>query len=521
HLYSLDGGGQIVYVYIFSTIAVLILLIACINFMNLATARSGSRAKEVGMRKVIGAVKKDITIQFFGESLLLTLIALVFAVILVMLALPGFNSLAGKQLSMNVVDNRSIFGGLFILALFTGLIAGSYPALFLSSFQPVKVIKGIIGTGTKNPVLRRILVVAQFSATIVLIIGTTVIYRQIDFIRNKDLGFDQDNIIILGMNNEIRSSYESFKNEILQNSNIINVSASNNAPMSVGNINPVYWEGKGPDNYVTLNFASVDYDYLKTFDMDLAYGRDFSREFTTDAQNYIINEAALKLTGLEDPIGKMFSIWTREGKIIGVVKDFHSQSLHNEISPVVITLGANWPWQNIFIKLDQDDISESLSYLKEVWNRFSPGYPFEYRFMDEQILAQYTDEDKIGEIFGYFTFLAILISCLGLFGLASYMAEQRTKEIGIRKVLGATVSLIIRLLSKEFLILIILSNIIAWPASYIAMTNMLNDYAYRTNMPIWIFFASGIVTLGIALLTVSFQALKAALTNPVQALKYE
>ncbi|MCP4727144.1 MAG: hypothetical protein GY863_19055, partial [bacterium] len=276
-----------------------------------------------------------------------------------------------------------------------------------------------------------------------------------------------------------------------------------------------------PDDYRTINFASVDYDYVKTFGMDIVTGRDFSREFSTDGQNYLINEAALRMTELEDPIGKMFSIWSREGKIIGIIKDFHGQSLHNEIAPIVVTLGTNWPWNNIFIKIDGEDTAETLTYLKEIWQNFSPNYPFDYDFLEDRFQNQYRGEEQTGNIFRYFTFLAILISCLGLFGLASYMAERRTKEIGIRKVLGATVSIIIRLLSKEFLILIVISNIIAWPVSYLAMSNMLSDYAYRTNMPMWIFVVSGFLTVVIALLTVSFQAIKAALTNPVNALKYE
>ncbi|MCP4728325.1 MAG: FtsX-like permease family protein, partial [bacterium] len=292
HLYSMQGGGQIIYVYIFSTIAFFILLIACINFMNLSTARSSSRAKEVGMRKVVGALKQNILLQFFGESLLLAFIAMILAVVLVLLALPGFTELAAKQLSLNVVDNKLIIAGLFLIAIFTGIVSGSYPALFLSSFQPVKIIKGLVEAGAASSMLRRVLVIAQFSTTVILIIGTSIIYRQIDYIHNKDLGFDKDNVLILNMNNEMRRSYESFKNEILQNSAVVNVTAAGNVPLTVGNINPVYWEGKGPDDYRTINFASVDYDYVKTFGMDIVTGRDFSREFSTDGQNYLINEAA-------------------------------------------------------------------------------------------------------------------------------------------------------------------------------------------------------------------------------------
>ncbi len=522
YLYALEGGGQIIYVYIFSATAICILLTACINFMNLATARSGSRAKEVGMRKVIGAVKRSIIIQFFGESLLLVLIAMLLAVAAVILILPAFNDLSAKQLSMNIAENWMMLAGLILMALFTGLVSGSYPAFFLSSFKPVKVIKGIAGTGSQASLLRRALVISQFTTTVALIIGTIIIYRQIDFIHNKDLGFDKEDVVLVSMNSEMRKSYESFKTEILQNPGIHNVTAANNVPLSVGNINPVYWEGKGPDDYQTMSFVSIDFDYIQTFGMNITIGRDFSKDLPTDTKNYLINEAALKMTGLEDPIGKMFSIWTREGRIIGIIKDFHAQPLQNEIAPIVFTLGGQtWLWDDIFIKIDGEKTAEALDYLKSVWSDFSPNYPFEYEFLEDRFLDQYRDVERTGNIFKYFTYLAIFISCLGLFGLASYMAEKRTKEIGIRKVLGANVSIIIRLLSKEFIILVIISNILAWPISYFAMSSMLSNYAYRTTIPLWIFFISGGMAVAIALISVSFQAVKAALTNPVLALKYE
>jgi putative ABC transport system permease protein len=521
HLYDVRGGGNILYVYIFSTIAVFILLIACINFMNLSTARGGTRAKEVGMRKVVGARRSNVIKQFFGESMLLSVIALCFAIGLVIILLPAFNNIAQKNLSLNLGNIASILLGLLGITLFAGFISGSYPALFLSAFHPVRVIKGTYTKSSSKPLLRRALVVFQFTIATVLIIGTVIIYKQINYIRNKDLGFNRQQVLSLPMNNAIRSNLESFKNETLRLSSVVNVTSATSRPTSVGNINPVYWEGRGPDQYETFKFVGMDFDYIKTFEMEIVDGRDFSRKFQTDSQHYIVNEEAVKFMKLENPVGKLFSIWDREGQILGVVKNFHSRSLHNAFEPLVLVLTRNWPHNYVFMRIRPENVSQTLKDLEGIWKKFAPNHPFTYQFLDESFEAQYQTDQRTGILFRYFTILAIFISCLGIFGLAAFTAEQRTKEIGVRKVLGASISNIVALISKEFLILLTLANVVAWPAAYFLMDKMLSNYAYRTNMSLWIFFLAGVLAYSIALGTVSYQAFKAARTNPVNTLRYE
>ncbi len=523
HLYSLSGTGTILYVYIFSVIALLVLLIACINFMNLATARARNRAKEIGMRKVVGAAKTNIIRQFLCESIILSFVALVFAIILVKLFLPAFNTLSGKQLFLNISSNLSHIIGLIGMTLFTGFVSGSYPALILSSFKPINVLKTSLSSGSSKSVFRKILVVSQFTAAIVLIISTVVVYKQLNFIRNKNLGFNREHIVIIPLNELLGQNYQSYKNEIKQNPNILNVTTASNVPTSIGNINPVYWEGQTKANYKTINWVAVDYDYFDTFEMNIIDGRKFSKEYSTDLQNYIVNEEVAKLMGFESVVGKMFSLWENEGQIIGVVKNFHSRSLHNEVVPVVFTIDPNWRWSlsRIFVKIKPSNISETIDYLQSTATKFASDYPFNYSFLDEHFDRQYQGDRQIGTIFKYFSFIAIFISCLGLFGMAAYMVGQRTKEIGIRRILGASKSYIMILLSKEFFILIMLSNIIAWPLAYLGMGKLLDSYAFKTDITIWIFISAGVLTLLLTLLTISVQITKAARTNPVETLKYE
>ena len=522
HLYSLNGTNPIIYVYIFLTIAVAILLIACINFINLSTARSNTRAREIGMRKVVGAAKGDIFKQFIGESILLSIFSLFFAIALVFLFLPAFNALSGKQLTLDITGNISTLLGLIGITLFTGLASGSYPALLLSSLKPVKTLKGDVKSGSGGYILRKILVVSQFAATIVLMIGTLVMYRQLHYIENIDLGLDKDHVVSIRMNSDLRKNYRSLKNEIRQNPYVINVSSAWNQPTAIGRINPVYWEGGGPDQYVTINDASVDYDYFETFGMEIIQGRSFSEEYGTDMGNYILNEEAAKLTGLESPIGKMFSVWEDEGQIIGIVKNFNTQSLHNEIGPVVFTLSQRHGSHSyIFVKIRPNDVSATLASLERTAAKFAPNDLFRYSFLDDDVHSQYTHDRQRGTIYRYFTFLAIFISCMGLFGMASFISEQRTKEIGIRKVLGASITNIIVKISKDFVILLALSNVVAWPVAYYVMSGMLNNYAYRTNFPILVFVVSGLIALTIALLTISFKIVRAARSNPADCLRYE
>ena len=521
HLHSLGGGGPILYVYIFSTIAVFILLMACINFMNLATARAGTRAKEVGLRKVVGARKSDVVRQFYGESLVHACLALVGAVGLVLLVLPAFGNLAEKRLTMNFTRDAAALLALLVITIVTAIVSGSYPALFLSSFRPAKVLKSVSIGGSSKPRLRKTLVVVQFSIAVVLIIGTAAVYRQLNFIRTADLGYSRHHVVTVAMNRVILPRYQAFKDELLRNPSVVNVTAATGRPTWVGNINPVFWEGRGPEQYETMNFVATDHDYIKTFEMEIVAGRDFSREFSTDVENYIVNEAAVRKMGLQDPVGKLFSIWEDRGTIIGVVKDFHNRPLSLEITPMVITLRTNWPPSVIFIRIRPENVARTMDMIKETWGRFAPGQPFEPAFLDENYEDLYRSDRRMGLVFRNFAGLGIFISCLGIFGLAAFTAEQRTKEIGVRKVLGASTAGIVSLLSREFLVLVTVANLIAWPSGYFLTNRLLRNYAYRTDIPIWIFLGAGILAYLIALLTVGYQAFKAARTEPVHALRYE
>jgi len=523
HLYSLNGTDPIIYIYIFLTIAIAILIIACINFINLTTARSNTRAKEIGMRKVVGAKKTDLIGQFIGESLILSAIALLVALGLVYLFLPAFNRIAEKQMTLNIAGNVSTLLLLVGIVLFTGLASGSYPAFMLSSFKPVNVLKkGKLRSGTGGLVLRRLLVVGQFTATIVLITGTIVMYKQLNYIRNKDIGLDRDHVVTISMNRELREAYRSFKNEIKRYPNVVNVTAARRLPTNIGHMNPVYWEGKGPEDYVTMTDASIDYDYFETLGMQIIQGRSFSEEYATDVENYVLNEEAARITGLESPIGKMFSCWEDEGKIIGIAKNFHASSLHSEIGPVIFTLSQRHGSHSyIFVKIRPDDVPGTISYLEKKAAEFSPNNLFEYSFLDDEFNRQYGNDQRRGEIYRYFTILAIFISCLGLFGMASFTAEQRTKEIGIRKVLGASITNIISLISKDFLVLLLVANVIAWPLAYYLMDKMLNNYAYRTSIAIWVFIVSSMMAVLVALLTVCLKIVRVAHSNPVDSLRYE
>ena len=527
HLYSNyeydSAHGDITYVTLFSIIAFFILLIACINFMNLATARSGNRAKEIGMRKVAGAHKVDIIRQFYGESILLAFIALFIAMILVWLLLPFFNNLAAKELSLDVTGNLSILMGLLCIVILTGIISGSYPAFFLSAFQPVIVLKGLRLSSSKGSLFRKILVVFQFSLTILLITCTIGVYNQLNYMRNKKLGYDKEHMIYFSMRGDMREKFDTVKNELLQNPNILAVTASSNVP-TYGYYfsNSLWrWEGQNPDEETLIRGVLIDFDYFKTFGMEIVEGRSFSKEFPTDAtEGIMVNEESVKAMGMESPIGKRLSLGDNNFKIIGVVKNYHFRPLQQEIEPLILLYYPQYS-RELFARLKSDQIPQTLGYIEDVWKRFAPGLPFDYRFLDEALDRLYRSEQRIGTLFRYFSILAILISCLGLLGLASFMAEQRTKEIGIRKVLGATASNIVALLSKEFTKWVIVANAFAWPIAYFALNKWLQSYAYKTNVALWSFILSGVIALLIALLTVSYQSVKAALTNPVDSLRYE
>lgn len=531
HLHShldseLEPNSDIVNVYIFSAIAVFVLLIACINFMNLSTARSSVRAKEVGMRKVVGAQRGHLIRQFLSESLLLAFLALALAVTLVKIALPAFSSFVNRELSLGIVDNWDVWIGLFVIAFFVGISAGSYPAFFLSSFRPALVLKGTQGPLAKGSLFRTTLVVAQFTISTILIISVAVVYKQLQYSRTRQLGFNQEQIVVLPTSNQIRDQYETIRTRLLANPSIVNVAASRRVPsdrlLDSGGARIISGTSSEPINF-RIAFVTTSYNFIPTYEMELVAGRNFSKEFSTDkAQAFILNETAVRKIGWtpEEAIDKTFQYGQRKGKIIGVVKDFHFESLHQEISPIVLYIQQG-DYRHISVRIRPENMPQTMAFLKEQWSEYRPNYPFDYFFIDENFDKLYRSEEKLGQVFGVFALLAIFIACMGLFGLASFTAEKRTKEIGIRKVLGAPVSGIIFLLSKEFIKWVIVSNAIAWPVAYFAMQKWLQNFAYRTNMALWIFAASAALSLAITMLTVSYQSAKAALADPVNSLRYE
>jgi len=522
HLHALGGGGKIIYVYSFSLIALFILIIACINFTNLATARSAKRAKEVGLRKVVGANRLNIIKQFFGESILLSIIALFLALIIVELFLPAFNNLTAKQLRLNLFSNTHILS-LIVITLITGLIAGSYPALFLSAFQPAHVLKApLFKSALSQGRLRKILVVIQFSLSIILIICSLLVSNQLEYIRNKNLGFEKANLVFLPLNDQLIDKYETVREELLRNPAITSVTTSSVLLGTQTNLSEIQadWEGKDDSKKIGFHVVSVEFDFIKTFQMEIIEGRDFCEEITYDWQNVIINEEAVKQMGLENPVEKRFSVFGGEGKIIGVVKNFHLTSLHDRIEPIILTFCDNWN-HHLVARINTDNVPEVIHYLKDVYEKCAPDFVFEYHFLDEDFEQLYRSEQRMGQLFKYFTLLAIFISCLGLFGLAAFTTEQRTKEIGIRKVLGASITSILTLLSKDITKWILIANIIAWPTAWFVMSKWLERFAYRIPIDVGTFFLAGFLVVLIALLTVSYQSIKAALTNPVNSLKYE
>jgi len=519
------GGSTIKQVRIFTIIAFLILLIACINFMNLTTARSSSRAREIGMRKVVGASKKHIIRQFYGESVFLSFFALLFALILVFIFLPFFNNLSGKILTLDFSGNSLLIPGLFLTALVTGIIAGSYPALYLSSFQPVKVLKGKLSSASRGAGLRKILVVTQFALSIVLIIGTTVIYSQLNYIRNKNLGFDKEHLIYLPLNGDIKDKGEAAKLEMLRSPDILHVSNISHLPTGSYTNNAGWnWEGKDPNVDPLVTRRYVDYDFLETFGSELSAGTFYSPEtITRDSrteQKIIINETFAKIIGAENPVGMQIAQMSEKYTVIGVIKDFHFEALYQEIEPLALSYSPKI-YGYMFLRISPENIPETISYIENVFTKYSPGFPFIYNFFDEVYDILYRAEVRTGSIIKYFTILAIIISCLGLFGLASYMAEQRTKEVGIRRALGASVPSIFLLFSKDFAKWILLANIIAWPAAYYAMHKWLQSFAYRISPGIGIFIFSAVTAFFVALLTICYQSVKTARANPLNSLKYE
>ncbi len=521
--YGLIGDSR--YTYGLSLIAFFILLVACINFINLTTARSAARSKEIGMRKTVGANRLDLIKQFIGESFVLTLLATVLAVGLVEIVLPTFNQLAGKDLTLDVKNNQYVVM-VFFLVLFTGIAAGSYPALFLSSFKTAAILQGGQFSGGKG-IYRKILVVFQFAVSLILICGTLVVYSQLNFIRHKELGFDKDRIIYIPIKGQIGDKYATLKDDLLKYPDIRDVSAQDYLSATLCNRTTAYnWEGKREEQSVDMIVSAVDYDFFRTLDVDLLQGRYFSPDRITDPEEaFILNEEAVRQTGLENPVGKEFSYNDKQGTIIGIVRDVHLRSLHNRIEPHVFHLLSDvtsaTQYGIVLIKTRGSDIPETLSVIELTWSKINPGLPFEYHFLNQTYENLYRTETRVGRIMQYATLIAIFVSCLGLFGLASFSAERRTKEIGIRKVLGASVPNLVLLLSREFLFMVVTANILAWPVAYYITDFWLRNFAYRIDLGSGIYILSGAAALVIALFTVSFQAIKAATSNPVTSLRCE
>ncbi|PSR55364.1 hypothetical protein AHMF7605_18560 [Adhaeribacter arboris] len=517
---KVPAGGRIEYVRLFSIVAIFILVIACINFMNLATARSARRAKEVGVRKVIGAGKRELIGQFIGESMLITLLAIVFSLALAQLLLPVFNQLTGKFISIPYSSPLFILAVAGI-ALVTGLLSGSYPAMFLSSFEPVKVLKGTLRFSNRVVWFRKGLVVFQFILSSVLIVSALVVYSQVQYIRSKNIGLNRENVAYLYLEGELKEHASTLKTDLLQSPDIKQVTISNQNPLTIGSsTGNVQWPGKAPKADVLFSVVATEYDYLRTMGIQLKAGRDFSREFGTDTSNFVVNEEAARLMNLPEPLGQKIQVMGVDGHIVGVMKDFHSSSLHNAMQPLIMILAPKYA-DYLFVRLAAGRTSAGLAQLEKLAKQYNPGYPFEYHFLDEDFEQMYRSEAIIGRLAYYFAFLAIFISCLGLFGLALFTAEQRTKEIGIRKVLGASVLNITGMLSKDFLKLVLLANIIAWPLAAYAMNNWLQNFQYKTDLAWWIFALAGGATLLIALFTVSYHAIRTAITNPVTSLRSE
>ncbi|MFC1726393.1 ABC transporter permease [candidate division KSB1 bacterium] len=524
-LYTLTGErAGMTYVYIFSVIAFFVLLIACINFMNLSTARSSLRAREVGLRKVVGAHRKSIIFQFYNESVILAVIALFAAVVLVFIFLPLFNDISGKQMTMNLTGNKYLFISILFTGIFTGILSGSYPALFLSSFHPVKTLRGTIISGSKNSMFRKILVIVQFSLSILLISCSLIVNKQLNFIHSRELGYNKDNIVYIYMRGDSPTRYKPLKTELLSNPDIINVTCTNRLPIYVGNSSSGWdWEGKDPNLSVLMNVRFVDMDYLKTLGITLAEGDNFRREITSGSDGeieYILNEEAVRKMGMEDPVGKILSTGDQSGPITGIVKDFHFSTLRREIEPLVMIPYPEGAYV-ILLRVNNSNLSNAVAHIESSWKKLNPLIPFKHDFLDAAIEELYYSEKRVQKLFNYFTFLAIMIACLGLYGLASFMVDRRVKEIGIRKVLGSSMAKIVYIVSREFLVLVIISSAIAGPVAFYFMNKWVQDFAYRTGFGLFIFIFSGLIALFLAMATVSYQALKAANLNPVESLRRE
>jgi putative ABC transport system permease protein len=512
-------GGRITYVRAFSFVAIFILVIACINFMNLATARAANRSREVGIRKVVGAQRRSLILQFIGESILMTALSLALALAIVHLLLPAFNGITGKHISIDYTT--PVFPlSLVAILLITGMFAGSYPAFFLSSFQPAAVLKGNLSGAFTGAALRKTLVVFQFSLSVALIVCALIVYRQINYIRTKNMGFDRQNIVFFNKYEGVDKSFESFRGELLQSPLIKSVGRSSELPMEVGSSSGAQWEGKAEDDRALFPIIVTDQEFMQLSGFELVAGRFFSRDIGTDTSSYIIMEETARRMGMKDPVGQTLTVWGSKGTIIGVIKDFHSANLYNSIEPVIFVMKPQYTYR-VFARYQDGQAAEALKVIEAAHKKFEAAFPFEPEFLDEAFNRQYKSDLMVGKLAAVFTGMTIFISCLGLLGLASYTTERRTKEIGVRKVLGASVMRIVAMLCRDFVVLVLAALVVGCPLAWYVMTKFLDQYKFHTDLDPWTFVitAAGIVL--IALLTVSYRSIRAALSNPVKALRSE
>ncbi len=522
--FELETNNDMKNIFLFSAIAFFIMLIACLNYVNLSVARSTKRAVEVGMRKVVGAHKSQLVRQFLGESMVFSLFAFIISVLIVDLVRPAFGALIDRNLTSSLFLDLDILFFFLGIAVLIGFLSGGYPAFIISSFHPNQILKGRLKIGSKSSVFfRNSLVVAQFVVSIILIVCTFVIHNQLSFIRNRNLGFDKEQIVtVYTMDRNLERNTEPLKRELMNTPRITGVSVSLDLPSTIRRTSTARWVEQGEEQELRLNYTFVDFDFFNVYEIEIAEGRTFSEDFLLDKlQSIVINEAAARELGWGNPVGRQLTFQGMERTVIGVIKDFHFHSLHREIDPLVFMYHRNRQIDYFSIKVSPSDISSTLGLIEEKWKKFSPEFPFQYAFLDERIDRIYKAEHKLGKSFNIFTFIALSIACLGLIGLASFIAEQKRKEISIRKILGADFQSIIVLLAREYMKCITVAAVIAWPIGYFVMSKWLQNFVYRINLGLWTFVLSAALAMVLALLTVSYQSFKAAFANPADSLRYE
>ncbi|MCX2740411.1 ABC transporter permease [Pontibacter anaerobius] len=515
---GVQAGGRIAYVRLFSIVAVFILLIACINFMNLSTAKASRRIKEVGIKKSLGASRASLAMHYLGESLLMAFAALILALTIVELSIGPFNAITGKQLALSFAPEFVL--GAFGIACITGLLAGSYPALYLSGFRPAEVLRGRLEGLGGEMWARKGLVVFQFTLSVILIVAVLVVYKQIEYVQTKNLGYNKDNIVYFSAEGKVQQNLEPFLSEVRQIPGITNASSGGSIIGDIGSTIGLTWPGKNPDDDVAFQTVAVNYGMIETLGISIKSGRAFSKEFATDTAKIVFNETAIATMGMQDPVGKTVNLWGEDKKIIGVVKDFHFQSLHEQVKPMFFRLEPKQAMK-VMARMEAGRENEAIAQLQELHEKYNPGFELDYKFLNEDYESLYAAEQRVAVLSKYFAGLAILISCLGLFGLATFTAERRLKEIGVRKVLGASEFSIAYLLSVDFSKLVLISILIALPASYLLVTYWLQNFAYRIELKLWYFVGAGLLALFIAWFTVGMQAVKAAKVNPTQCLSDE